>query len=182
MAQSDPLLRSGKTAVFELLTREEADKETEKLQYQLSTYREALLDREKQIKEKDETIATLEQESEFPALLYGASNQNAHHCLLHLFSEKDLKYELQLEIERGKTLASKSQRQPTSVTRPPAGFLSAHQDPKHMQAIKFYEDLTNLIIPNIKIQPGRFLDMPEWILNCCYTHNDVTDKESGSKS
>ncbi|KJA27049.1 hypothetical protein HYPSUDRAFT_212722 [Hypholoma sublateritium FD-334 SS-4] len=158
LAQSDPLLRSGKTAVFELLTREEANKETEKLQNQLSTYREALHDREKQIKEKDDTIATLEQE------------------------KKDLKLELQLEIERGKNLASKSQRQPTSVTRPAAGFLSAHQDPKHSQAIKFYEDLTNLIIPNIRMQPGRFLDIPEWILNCCYTYNDVTDKEAGSKS
>ena len=75
LAQSDPLLRSGKTAVFELLTREEANKETEKLQNQLSTYREALQDREKQIKEKDETIATLEQESEWPILLRSSFNQ-----------------------------------------------------------------------------------------------------------
>ncbi len=75
LAQSDPLLRSGKTAVFELLTREEANKETANLQNQLSTYREALQDREKQIKERDETIATLEQESELSTLIRGSFNQ-----------------------------------------------------------------------------------------------------------
>lgn len=110
------------------------------------------------------------------------STNNSYHCLFRPFSENDIQYELQLEIERAKTLASKNQRQPTSASRPAAGFLSANQDPKHVQVIRFYEDLTNLIIPNIKMQPGRFLDMPEWILNCCYTYNDVTDKEAGSKS
>jgi len=68
------------------------------------------------------------------------------------------------------------------VTRSNAGFVSSSQDPKLSQIVRFYEDLTNLIIPHIKMQPGRFLDTPEWILNCCYTYNDVTDKEAEPKS
>jgi len=45
-------------------------------------------------------------------------------------------------------------------------------DPKLGEIIKFYEDLTNLIVPNMKLQKGKYLDTDEWLLNCVYSYTD----------
>jgi hypothetical protein len=88
-------------------------------------------------------------------------------------SENDLRVELQAEIERGKTMATKLQRLPASASRPrTANGLSSVDDPKLAEIIKFYEDLTNLIVPNMKLQKGHFLDTDEWFLNCIYSYID----------
>lgn len=54
--------------MFELLTRDEADKEMEKLQNQLKSYKEALRERDQSLKDKDEQIQALNTESESTAL------------------------------------------------------------------------------------------------------------------
>lgn len=54
LSRKDPLLRTNKNAVFELLTREEADKETKALRDQINSYREAVRERDQRIKQKDE--------------------------------------------------------------------------------------------------------------------------------
>lgn len=90
---------------------------------------------------------------------------------------------MKAEIERTKVLASKAQRQPMgSVSRPNGGLIPPHEDPKMGEVIKFYEDLTNLIVPSIKVQPGRYLKTDECLLTCCYTYKDVTDKDAIPKS
>ncbi|KAF9484696.1 hypothetical protein BDN70DRAFT_945406 [Pholiota conissans] len=157
LAQSDPLLRSGKKAVFEILTRDEANKEMEKLNAQVKAYKEALLEQTQSLKDKDERIKTLEQEN------------------------SDLKYELKAEIERSSSLLAKSQRQPMSSGPRSHGAIIG-TDPKMTELIKFYEDLSNLIVPNIKVQPGRYLKTEESILSCCYTYRDVTNPAAASKS
>jgi hypothetical protein len=90
------------------------------------------------------------------------------------FSEDDLRIELQEEIERGKTMASKLQRLPpasAAASRPRTlNGLSSTDDLRVGEIIKFYEDLTNLIVPNMKLQNGKFFGTDEWILNCVYSY------------
>lgn len=99
--------------------------------------------------------------------------------------ERALKTELQAEIERAKQLVEKSHRQPHgSVQRNPntAGVISSHNDPKQTQIIRFYEDLSNVLVPSMKSVTGRYLNTEEWMLNCCYTYTDVTEPTSLPKS
>ena len=70
-------------------------------------------------------------------------------------------------------MASKLQRLPPSVSRPRTGNgLSSMDDPKLAEIIKFYEDLTNLIVPNMKLQKGKYLNTEEWLLNCVYSYTE----------
>lgn len=88
------------------------------------------------------------------------------------FPEKDLRYELKVEVNKSKDLAIKLGQNPPGVARFKAG--SAVPDPKHGEVIKFYEDLTNLLITNVKPQPSKS-DDSEWILSCIFTFVDTDD-------
>ncbi|KAF8965292.1 hypothetical protein BDZ97DRAFT_1918430 [Flammula alnicola] len=149
LAQKDTLFRPGKTAVFELLTREEADREMQNLQQQLKSYKDAIQERDQRLKEMEEEVKDLQQ-------------------------------------NKRKLSASKAQqqRQPHgSASRAHTGpMVPMNQDPKYAEVLKFYEDLSNVIVPNIKVLPGRYLHMDEWLLSCCYTHKDVMDKTAIPKS
>lgn len=70
-------------------------------------------------------------------------------------------------------MASKLQRLPASASRPrTANGLSPTDNPKLTEIIKFYEDLTNLIVPSMKLQKGQFFDTDEWFFNCVYSYID----------
>lgn len=99
-------------------------------------------------------------------------------------SGDDLRVELQAEIERGKTMATKIQRLPASASRPRmANGLSSADNPKVAEIIKFYEDLTNLIVPNMRLQKGQYFDTDEWFLNCVYSYTDEnSQKQKGLPS
>jgi hypothetical protein len=86
--------------------------------------------------------------------------------------EKELKYELNAEIERSKELAAKSSRNPPSALR---GRPAGADDPKHAEVIRFYEDLTNLLVCNMKLQRGKHFGLDEWILSCVFTYTDTDD-------
>ena len=68
-------------------------------------------------------------------------------------------------------MATKLQRlPPASASRSRTGNgLPSADDLKLGQIVKFYEDLTNLIVPNMKLQKGKYFDTDEWILNCVYS-------------
>lgn len=90
----------------------------------------------------------------------------------------NLRYELQAEIERAKGLSA--QRPPDSVSRHRGRVLSQNEDPKMAEVVRFYEDLTNLLVTDIKPQPARHLQQEDWHLTCVYSHQDVTDTGSTS--
>jgi len=75
-------------------------------------------------------------------------------------------------------MASKLQRlPPASALRPrTVNGLPSTDDPKMTEIIKFYEDLTNLIVPSMKLQKGKYLNTDEWILNCVYSYVDEDAK------
>jgi len=66
LARKDPLFRAGKSAGFDIMTRDEAEKEMEELQATLKQYKEVLKDRDRQLKEKDEQAEELRQEGQTP--------------------------------------------------------------------------------------------------------------------
>lgn len=79
LARKDPFFRAG--AGFEIITRDEAEKEMEQLQTSLKQYKEVLKERDRQLKEKDEQAEELRQEGQdfFHLVLH----QQAH--IYHLF-------------------------------------------------------------------------------------------------
>ncbi|KIM48770.1 hypothetical protein M413DRAFT_85733 [Hebeloma cylindrosporum] len=159
LARKEPFFRAGKSAGFEIMTRDEAEREMEELQATLKQCKEVLKERDRQLKEKDEQAEELRQEV------------------------NNLRIELKTENERAKTLAANAQRRPPSASRNrPGGLFSSNADPKQAIITKFYEDLTNLLVPHMKPQNGKYLDIDDWLLSCVFTHRDVTDENSEPKS
>lgn len=72
------------------------------------------------------------------------------------------------------------QRPPDSASRRRGRLLSQNEDPKMAEVVRFYEDLTNLLVTDIKPQPARFLNQEDWLLTCVYSHRDVADTGSTS--
>ena len=79
-------------------------------------------------------------------------------------------------------MATKLQRLPpasAAASRPRTlNGLSLTDDLKVGEIIKFYEDLTNLIVPSMKLQKGKYLGTEEWILNCVYSYVNEEDANS----
>jgi hypothetical protein len=96
---------------------------------------------------------------------------------LYCLAEWDARYELNAEIERSKALASKAVRTqpPGSATRGRVrgGGIFGTDDPKNAAVIQFYEDLTNLLVPNLKFEPGKYLGLDEMCFTCIYTYMDL---------
>ena len=57
-----------------------------------------------------------------------------------------------------------------------------NEDPKMSALVKFYEDLTNLLIVDVKPQPARNPPLEEWVITCLYSHQDMVDKSKPTKS
>ncbi|RDB20981.1 hypothetical protein Hypma_011820 [Hypsizygus marmoreus] len=155
LALKEPLMRSGKTSVLHLLTREAADEEKRTLEKEVTRWKDVATERQKTIDEKDGRIAELEK------------------------TEKDLQVELKAEIDRTALLAARPNRNLPSVVR--SGRPGGGDDPRHAAVLRFYEDLTNLLVTNMKPSSGKYLDMEEWLFSCIYTHNGA-DEDGNKKS
>lgn len=99
-------------------------------------------------------------------------------------TENELRFELSMEIERSKELLEKaSQKPPDSVHRPYGGrVIGPSDDPKMTEVVRFYEDLTNLLVTDVKPQPARYLHVEDWLLTCIYSYRDVVSQKVPSKS
>ncbi|KAJ7582991.1 hypothetical protein C8J56DRAFT_956245 [Mycena floridula] len=76
--------------------------------------------------------------------------------------EKELRYEIS-ELQKNR---------PGPATRRPAQTTLGTDEPKNTEVIKFYEDLTNLLVPNVKQHTSAYLGLDEWTLTCVYTHEN----------
>lgn len=95
------------------------------------------------------------------------------------YTESDLQYEVKTERENS---------QKASRTAPPAsrgrglnGVLGS-DDPKHSELVRFYEDVTNLLVTDIKIQEPKYFELDEWSLTCIYTYADKEGSEASRRS
>lgn len=103
--------------------------------------------------------------------------------MTHLISENELRYELKAEIERSKVLSDKSVRTPQAAARSRIAG-TASEDPKNAQVIRLYEDLTDLLVPNMKHQTNHGPGADELIFKCIYTYSedDMSSTNSMQKS
>ncbi|KAL0946748.1 hypothetical protein HGRIS_012926 [Hohenbuehelia grisea] len=87
-----------------------------------------------------------------------------------LQTEKELNFELS-QVRTAKTRA----------TPGPSGTQQSHKladDPKVTELIKFYEDLTDLLVTNLHVDPTSEFgkDKDEWVLSCLYTCAEAVAK------
>ncbi|PFH54148.1 hypothetical protein AMATHDRAFT_135780 [Amanita thiersii Skay4041] len=148
LAQKETLTLKGKDSILHMITREAADEEKRLLEKELAQLKDVLAGKTQKLKEKDKLIAELEQR------------------------EREARFELNVEIERSKTLADKSavrglQAAPRSRTGA-AGL----EDSKNVKVIRFYEDITNLLVTNMRHQAGQRPGQDEWTFTCIYTYSE----------
>ncbi|KAK0451114.1 hypothetical protein EV421DRAFT_1899338 [Armillaria borealis] len=179
LAKKEPLIREGKTSVLHLMTREAVDEEKETLERDVQRYKGRVEVCDRDLKEKDKTILEQEQTSlSIAAFLLKA--------ISYLRLVKDLRVELQAEIDRANTLAKDPRRPPGSAQRNRGQTVLGAQEPKHGATIQFYEDVTNLLITNVRNEKCSKRDKEEdWILTCIYTYVDEDtpgDPDSNGKS
>jgi hypothetical protein len=175
LALKEPLTRNGKTSILNLITREAADEEQQAMEQEVARWKELAEERKKLMGQKDQKIAELEQRGEQP--IVRMLTYPLRYCLT---IEKELKWELNAEIDRFKEMAEKPSRHPPSASR---GRPGGADDLKGVEIIRFYEDLTNFLVCNMKMQKGKYPDMEEWILSCVYTYTGLDDDpSSGGKS
>lgn len=152
IGHSSLLQTQGASSILGLLTREAAEKEQDVLKKDLERERQAARDKEQVVKDREARISELEQQV------------------------KELQFELKVEREQNK---QGNRNPPPSAQRGAAA--QGIGDPKAAVVLSFYEDLTNIIIPNVKPQAPQFLSEPEYDLHCVYTHAG-TDEQAGTQN
>jgi hypothetical protein len=82
--------------------------------------------------------------------------------------------------------SQKAARTPGSAVRVRAAkgpnAVLGSDDPKHSELVRFYEDVTNLLVTDIKIQEPKFFNLDEWNFTCIYTYSDKTGSEESKRS
>lgn len=93
-------------------------------------------------------------------------------------SVKDAQKELDAEVERSKTIASKA-RGPAATATTSAKSASVH-DPHHSATIQLYEDVTNLLVTGAKIAEGPMPKTDSVTFRCVYSGGSPTKSMSNS--
>ncbi|KAF9014044.1 hypothetical protein BDQ17DRAFT_1270187 [Cyathus striatus] len=146
LEKTKPLVGSGKSSILHLITREAADEEQQNLEKEKDHWKRLAKDGDKQLAAKVRETEELNQ------------------------TIKEMTFELDIEKKRNQELATKAARQPPgSASRSQPRNVLGSDDPKHAQVIKFYEDLTNLLVPSIKAGKSKYFGLDEWIFTCVYT-------------
>jgi hypothetical protein len=154
LAKQEPLANHEGISVLNLLTREAADEEKRILEKEVQEWKKIAEDRAVTIKTL-ETTGTLD-------CMFCRS-------LLRILglTERELRRDLKAEVERSTSLASKNARKQGSTAHQTSG--RGDDDPKRLEVLKFYEDVTNVLVTHVKIAPSNFLDLEEWHLTCVFT-------------
>ena len=78
------------------------------------------------------------------------------------------------EVERSKELLARAAPKgtPNSRSHPKRPF--GMDDPKMTEVIKFYEDMSNLLVTNVKFEHTPDSEEPEVIFHCIYTYYEMT--------
>jgi hypothetical protein len=89
--------------------------------------------------------------------------------------------ERQFEIKtlRDKVDAIERLKGPPSASKSRAGVVLGSDDPKNAVVVRFYEDVSNVLVMNVRISRGPYFELEEEILTCVYSHADPND---GSKA
>ncbi|KAJ7063480.1 hypothetical protein C8F01DRAFT_1081944 [Mycena amicta] len=93
---------------------------------------------------------------------------------------QDLQYEIGVERERSQKAAARNPQSGPARSRGPNAVLGS-DDPKHAELIKFYEDITNTLVTDIKIQEPTYFGLNEWNLTCIYTYADKLGSDESKR-
>ncbi|KDQ60896.1 hypothetical protein JAAARDRAFT_204689, partial [Jaapia argillacea MUCL 33604] len=155
LARVEPLARSGTTSSLHFLTREAADEEKRALERDLQKWKDAVREKHETTAQKDKRIAELEQ------------------------TEKDLRLELNAEIERSKQVLAAARREPPpSATRGKPRPKGGNKDETpEGRVIRFYEDTTNLLVTNHVVERSPYPDVTDQdaSFTCVYTHSETNN-------
>ncbi|KIJ10501.1 hypothetical protein PAXINDRAFT_119493 [Paxillus involutus ATCC 200175] len=151
LARIEPLSRTGQGVALHFLTREAADEEKRAAEQDILRLEEIIKRKDSTLAEKIKRIAELEQ------------------------SVQDANRERDAEIERSKELLARAAPKgtpsnPRSHARRPFGT----DDPKMTEVIKFYEDMSNLLVTNVKFENVPGSEEPEILFHCIYTYFEMT--------
>ncbi|KAJ7219455.1 hypothetical protein GGX14DRAFT_592259 [Mycena pura] len=154
LARKEPLSREGKTSVLHMITREQADAEKRSAEEQVTYWQHQADEKDRLLKLRDQEITELKQ------------------------IQSDLQHEIQLERQNSQKA---SRNAPVSRGRGPHALLGS-DDPKHSELVRFYEDVTNLLVTDIKVQEPKHFNLDEWNLTCVYTYTDKSGSEETKRS
>lgn len=85
---------------------------------------------------------------------------------------RDAIRERDAEVERSKELLSRAAPKGTPNTRSHSRRPFGMDDPKTAEVIKFYEEMSNLLVTNVKFENGRYSEEPDVIFYCIYSPDD----------
>ncbi|KAG9318584.1 hypothetical protein JVU11DRAFT_676 [Chiua virens] len=149
LARVEPLSRTGQAFALHFLTREAADEEKRVVEQDISHLQEVIKSKDSVINEKINRVSELEQ------------------LVLDATRERDA------EIERSKELLARAAPKGTPNSRPNAKRPFGTDDPK-TEVIKFYEDMSSLLVTNVKFEHQTNSDEPDVIFHCIYTYYEMT--------
>ncbi|OCH85692.1 hypothetical protein OBBRIDRAFT_797914 [Obba rivulosa] len=132
---------SEKGWALHFLTREAADEEKAALEQELRKLKDQIRQRDVQLAQKDKEIAGAEAQANL------------------------LRSDLEVEIERGKALARNA---PPTVAR--AAHPKVVGDHKNAEVIKLYEDMTNFLVINVRIEKSPYFDLEEPVYTCMFSN------------
>ncbi|KAH8106864.1 hypothetical protein BXZ70DRAFT_1003766 [Cristinia sonorae] len=148
--------KSGKPYMLQFLSREAADEEKKEVEKEVLRAQDIIKKKDILLAEKDQRIK-------------------------EVLTEKDyLQAELKAEVERSKSLTSRNP--PPSVSRNglKKGGMSDVADPKLAAVFLLYEDVTNLLVLNVRMERGTFPGTEDKIFDCVYTA-PAKDDEPGPR-
>jgi len=150
LTRLEPLSRTGQAVALHFLTREAADEEKRAAEQDISRLQEVVKAKESLVDEKSKRIVELE------------------HSVQDAIRERDA------EIERSKELLARAapKGSPNSRPRPKRPF--GTDDSKMTEVIKFYEDMSNLLITNVKFEHVPDSEEPDIVFHCIYTYYEMT--------
>ncbi|KAN0077189.1 hypothetical protein V8E55_011044 [Tylopilus felleus] len=150
LARVEPLSRTGQAVALHFLTREAADEEKRAAEQDISRLKEVIKAKDTVIDEKNKRIAELEQQVQ------------------------DVIRERDAEIERSKELLARAAPKGTPNSRSHIKRPFGMDDPKMTEVIKFYEDMSNLLVTNVRFEHSPDSEEPEVIFHCIYTYYEMT--------
>lgn len=82
------------------------------------------------------------------------------------------------EIERSKELLSRAtSKSALNSSRPHQRRQLGTDDPKVKEVIKFYEDMSSLLVTNVKFEDIPDSDEHDIVFHCIYTHYEMTRRD-----
>lgn len=87
---------------------------------------------------------------------------------------QDVIRERDAEIERSKELLARAAPKGTPNSRSHHKRPFGMDDPKMTEVIKFYEDMSNLLVTNVKFEHAPDSEEPDIIFHCIYTYYEMT--------